>query len=35
VSTAFVDTNIILRYLIGDDPEKMRACTVPLREIAR
>lgn len=26
MSTAFVDTNIILRYLIGDDPEKMRAC---------
>ena len=26
MSTAFVDTNIILRYLTGDDPEKMRAC---------
>jgi predicted nucleic acid-binding protein len=26
VSIAFVDTNIILRYLIGDDLEKMRAC---------
>jgi uncharacterized protein len=26
VSTAFVDTNIILRYLIGDGPEKTRAC---------
>jgi uncharacterized protein len=26
VSTAFIDTNIILRYLIGDDPKKMRAC---------
>jgi uncharacterized protein len=26
VNTAFVDTNIILRYLIGDDPKKMQAC---------
>ena len=32
MKTAFLDANIILRYLTGDDPKKMKACAKLFRE---